>query len=248
MPPTKLPVSNFDDLLSLELIAAVVCTDEETDVTELLWAVVTVDVEVWDVVGETLVFLVVGFKVVEFVWDGVTGIAGVVVPFFETEETGVGDGVVEDLVDFGVVLVLFFEAVETEVVGGFVVVSFPFFEITASVLLLAGNCGLLPVVTVRLVLEPSGSMVFFATEEPPDSPLSTASLIIVITSSIPRATRAQALRAPSPIVLRREEAASCVPESGGGAVASGPSVPRRRLAAPAAAHAAPPAAGPPMTK
>lgn len=34
-------MSNFDPLFSLELIVAVIVTDEEIDVTELLWVVVT---------------------------------------------------------------------------------------------------------------------------------------------------------------------------------------------------------------
>lgn len=49
-------------------------TDEETDVTELLWVVAIVDVDVWDVFCETLVILGVGFKVVEVVFVETPGV------------------------------------------------------------------------------------------------------------------------------------------------------------------------------
>lgn len=68
MPPTKLPISNFDPLFSLEFIVAVIVTDEETDVTELLWVVAIVDVDIWDVCCETLVILIVDFNVVEVIF------------------------------------------------------------------------------------------------------------------------------------------------------------------------------------
>lgn len=100
-----------------------IVTDEETDVTELLWVVVIVDVDTWDVFCETLVTLGVDFKVVEVTfaetpgvatWEVVTGFMVVTVAFFVTEETGVVDGFA---VDFEVV----FTNEETTVVGDFTV-------------------------------------------------------------------------------------------------------------------------------
>lgn len=51
-------------MFSLEFTVAVFVTDEETDVTELLWVVVIVDVDVCDMFYETLVNLGVDFKAV----------------------------------------------------------------------------------------------------------------------------------------------------------------------------------------
>lgn len=61
-------MSNFDPLFSLEFIVAVIVTDEETDVAELLWVVAIVEVDIWDVCCETLVVILgVDFKVVEVI-------------------------------------------------------------------------------------------------------------------------------------------------------------------------------------
>lgn len=82
-----------------------IVTDEETDVTELLWLVATVDVDTCDVFCEMLVILGVDFKVVDVV-------------FIETP-----GGVVtwEVVVDFKVVIVTFFVSEVTEAVDGFTV-------------------------------------------------------------------------------------------------------------------------------
>lgn len=45
-----------------------IVTDEETDVAELLWVVVIVDVDIWDVCCVTVVILGVDFKVVEVIF------------------------------------------------------------------------------------------------------------------------------------------------------------------------------------
>lgn len=119
-----------------------------TDVTELLWVVVIVDVDIWVVFCETLVTLVVDFKVVEVLFVetcgvvilDVMGFKVVSVPFFETEEPGVVDGFA---VGFKVVIVSFFEAEETGVVDGFTVL------LEDSFVWLTGTCGLFPVRITR---------------------------------------------------------------------------------------------------
>lgn len=45
-----------------------IVTDEETDVTKLLWVVVLMDVDIWDVFCETLVTLGIDFKAVVVVF------------------------------------------------------------------------------------------------------------------------------------------------------------------------------------
>lgn len=153
-------------------------TDEETDVNELLWVVVIVDVDIWVVFCETLVTLVVDFKVVEVLFVetcgviilDVMGFKVVSVLFFETEETEVVDGIA---VDFEVVTVSFCETEETGAVDGFIVL------LEASFVSLAGTCGLFP----------------------PESSLSTAAFSSASTTSAPKMKKAQLPRAPSPIVL-----------------------------------------------
>ena len=90
-PPPRLPISNFSPSFSLEFTLAAVAPDEETDVIELLWAVVIVAVDIWDVFCEIRGILSVDFKGVEGIFvetAGVTmGFRVVTVPFFETEET-----------------------------------------------------------------------------------------------------------------------------------------------------------------
>ena len=100
----------------------ILVTDGETDVTELLWVVFIVDVDIWDIFCETLVILGVDLMVVEVVFVETCGVILVVamgfkvvaVAFLETEETGVVDGFA---VVFKVGVVEFFE--ETGVVDDF---------------------------------------------------------------------------------------------------------------------------------
>lgn len=108
-------------MFSLEFTVAVFVTDEETDVTELLWVVVIVDVDVCDMFYETLVNLGVDFKMVGVrfvesiggvILDETVDFEAVTVIFFETEETGAVD---DFAVGFEVVIV----TKETGVVDGF---------------------------------------------------------------------------------------------------------------------------------
>lgn len=98
-------------------------TDEGTDVTELLWAVVTVDTDSWDVFCETFAILGVDLKVAEVVFVETTGVITldvamgfevVAVPLFEVEESLFSDDFPEG---FKVVVVTFLG--ETEAVDGF---------------------------------------------------------------------------------------------------------------------------------
>ena len=102
----------------------ILVTDEETDVTELLWVVVIVDVDIWDVFCETLVILGVDLKVVEVIFvetsgviilDVAMGFEVAAVPLFETEATAVVDGFA---MGFEVVAVIF-ETGETGVFDDF---------------------------------------------------------------------------------------------------------------------------------
>lgn len=154
-----------------------IVTDEETDVTELLWLVATVDVDTCDVFCEMLVILGVDFKVVDVVfietpggvvtWEVVVDFKVVIVTFFVSEVTEAVDGFT---VDFEVLTV----TDKTEVVDGFTVV------LEDSFLLLASTGGTLPA----------------------ESPPSTATFTSASTSSAPTKNRAQLPRVPSPIVLK----------------------------------------------
>lgn len=174
-----------------------IVTDEETDVTELLWVVVIVDVDIRVVFCERLVTLVVDFKVVEVTFVeicgvvllDVTGFKVVTVPFFEAEETVVVDGFV---VGFEVVTVSFFETEGTVVVDGFTVL------LEDSSIWLAGTCVAFPVGSVEGF---SSSAEGFLLEDPPESSLSTATFSSASTSSAPTMKKAKPPRAPSPIVL-----------------------------------------------
>lgn len=129
-----------------------IVTGEETEVTELLWAVVTVDVDIREVLCEALVILGVDLAVVEVLFVEIAG------------------GVVLDVVGFKVVVVLFFEETGTDDFAvGFKVVVVTFFEETGvvdgfmgkvedSFVRLRGTCGVLP---VRVALESSVSRDFF---------------------------------------------------------------------------------------
>lgn len=173
-----------------------IVTDEETDVTELLWVVVIVDVDIWVVFCDTLVTLVVDFKVVEVVFVEIRGVVildvmgfkVVSVPFFETDVPGVVDGFA---VGFEVVIVSFFEGEETGVVDGFPVL------LEDSFVWLTGTCGLFPGSAVRF----ASSTGAFLLEDPSEASLSTATFSSASTSSAPTMKKAQPLRAPRPIVL-----------------------------------------------
>lgn len=102
----------------------ILVTDEETDVTELLWVVVIVDVDIWDIFCETLVTLSVDLKVVEVIFVETSGVIildvamrfeVVAVPLFETEATRIVDG----FAVFKVVAVPLFETEAAAVVDGF---------------------------------------------------------------------------------------------------------------------------------
>lgn len=169
---------------------------EEADVTELLWVVVIVDVDIWVVFCERLVTLVVDFKVVEVTFVetcvvllDVTGFKVVTVPFFEAEEIEVVDGFV---VGFKVVMVPFFETEETGIVDGFTVL------LEDSSIWVAGTCVVFPVCSV---VGFSCSTEGFLLEDPPESSLSTATFSRANTSSAPTMKKAKPPRAPSPIVL-----------------------------------------------
>lgn len=174
-----------------------IVTDEAADVTELLWVVVIVDVDIWVVFWERLVTLVVGFKVVEVTFVEtcavvllvVTGFKVVTVPFFEAEETEVVDGFV---VGFEVVTVPFFVTEETGIVDGFTVL------LEDSPVWLAGTCVVFP---VGLVVGFSSCTAGLMLEDPPESSLSTATFSSASTSSAPTMKKAKPPRAPSPIVL-----------------------------------------------
>lgn len=174
-----------------------IVTDEEADVTELLWVVVIVDVDIWVVFWERLVTLVVDFKVVEVTFVetcvvvllDVTGFKVVTVPFFEAVETEVVDGFV---VGFGVVTVPFFETEVTGIVDGFTVL------LEDSSVWLAGTRVVFPVGSAEGF---SSSTEGFLLEDPPESSLSTATFSSASTSSAPTMKKAKPPRAPSPIVL-----------------------------------------------
>lgn len=211
-----------------------IVTDEEIDVTELLWVVVS-----WDVFCEALVILGVDFDVMEVVFvktpggvilDAAVDFKVVTVTFFETEETGVVDSFAVGVM---AVTVTFFETRETGVVDGFTV--------------LLEDLVVWLVVSVGLALEFSRSTGFFVLADPSRSLLTSVAFSSASTSSAPRISTAQPPRAPSPIV-----------PSAGRRGLVGPQ-PRRRLREQEqplrtptprtdAAHAAPPAACPPMTK
>lgn len=179
MPPTKLPVSNFNPVFPLELIVGVAAA-ADADVAVLLWVVF-----IWGVAGDALVlgagFVVVVVVVVLFVVIpavvtlGVTGFKVALVLFVETE----GAVLVDGLVGFEVVFVLGTEEARV----GFAV-------------LLVGCC------TASVWLPPGlfRSTVVLVSADPAGSSPSTATLSSAMTSSTPRATMAQAPREPSPIV------------------------------------------------
>lgn len=163
-----------------------IVTDEETDVTELLWLVVIMDVDTCDVFCEMLVILGVDFKVVDVfietpggvvTWEVVVDFKVVIVTFFVVEVTEATD-------DFTVVFEVLTVTDETEVVDGFTVV------LEDSFLLLAGTGGTLPA----------------------ESPPSTATFSSASTSSAPTKNRAQLPRVPSPIVLKAGRAGLVGPQ------------------------------------
>lgn len=168
----------------MELIVAVIVTDEETDVTEplwvavimeLLWVVVIVDVDIWDVFCETLVILGVDFKVVEVIFVETPGVV-----------------ILDVATGFKVVVVIFFE--ENGVVDGFTVLledAFIWLEDTCVVV--PGDVVLVFCGTIDLTVL-LGNLSW--------SELSTATFSRASSSSAPSITTAQPPRAPSPIVLR----------------------------------------------